>query len=78
MTDDFTTPADAAHPFSEVRDAIRTASRQVSDAIGEKLERVRFDHRAIEPAPLLQTSAGKNQRVWREKPPATTRTCSIT
>jgi uncharacterized protein YodC (DUF2158 family) len=27
--------------------------------VGEKLERVRFDHRAIEPAPLQETSAGK-------------------
>jgi uncharacterized protein YodC (DUF2158 family) len=27
--------------------------------VGEKLERVRFDHRAIEPAPLQKTSPGK-------------------
>jgi len=28
--------------------------------VGEKLERVRFDHRAIEPARLQEASAGKN------------------
>jgi uncharacterized protein YodC (DUF2158 family) len=27
--------------------------------VGEKLERVRFDHRTLEPAPLQQASAGK-------------------
>lgn len=27
--------------------------------VGEKLERVRFDHRALEPAPLQEASIGK-------------------
>ena len=31
--------------------------------VGEKLERVRFDHRAIEPAPLQKTSPGKEPRL---------------
>src|ERR1700691_276320 len=31
--------------------------------VGEKLERVRFDHRAIEPAPLHKTSPGKEPRL---------------
>jgi uncharacterized protein YodC (DUF2158 family) len=31
--------------------------------VGEKLERVRFDHRAIEPAPLHKTSSGKEPRL---------------
>ena len=31
--------------------------------VGEKLERVRFDHRAIEPASLQKTSPGKEPRL---------------
>ena len=31
--------------------------------VGDKLERVRFDHRAIEPAPLQKTSPAKEPRL---------------
>ena len=31
--------------------------------VGEKLERVRFDHRAIEPAPLQKASSVKDERL---------------
>ena len=31
--------------------------------VGDKLERVRFDHRAIEPAPLQTTSTAKESRL---------------
>jgi uncharacterized protein YodC (DUF2158 family) len=31
--------------------------------VGDKLERVRFDHRAIEPAPLQRTSPAKEPRL---------------
>ena len=39
--------------------------------VGEKLERVRFDHRALEPA--QSSSAGKKGRSVPTKPPASTR-----
>ena len=36
--------------------------------VGEKLERVRFDHRAIEPAPLQKISPAKEPRLRRRQP----------
>ena len=37
--------------------------------VGERLERVRFDHRAIEPAPLHHTAPGQNPSPEKELRP---------